>query len=623
MHFRFARERARTALLALPLFVSACADGDGFRTYECATPAANAVNNERSALTAYTISDEAWDETAVRQVLHVFAFGGFASDAQIAAWAEMSPDDAIREMLTFEPANSKLSPPSSDTSSVSPRNNAMRCLCRQFSVDATDNPIPSDDRSAYRIDEYDAVARAFSLSARIRGLNPFRARIGFWETNYHLAVSSNSGVTNRQIAAFYDGIMDDLARDLPYEVVLTNAALSPAVAQQYTHRNNIYVDGRFSGNEDFGREYHQLYFGILGHYDDAYTGLMADLHELETIPNTARALTDMAVPQDARDSDTITFGTERHFQGTLRILETPVDGNDAQERFDNLASTTINTPESLATLPLIIVGQLADDGLDVDSVDPAVMERIATIRAIWAELPQKNLLDFIRRYAISTAFHDPSRLKYWTSIERNLLLHNLLQTSNREAYRDIYSTGDWLSGEDVSFFRPNHDVFGGQTGIEAANTADVFRAAYNRSVGSSWSITRTEEGTWLKDWARVIPIGEDGRYRVRATAEWLWERFNADGLVNFGPLERAHVYALLAAGEDLAYWLDPSAPTTVYSTAQLSTPGATATRVAESQEAFVNLESEDPEARATANYRVSLAVNFIVATPWFMAQAGR
>ena len=32
------------------------------------------------------------------------------------------------------------------------------------------------------------------------------------------------------------------------------------------------INGKFEGNEDFGREYHQLYFGILGAYDDAYTG---------------------------------------------------------------------------------------------------------------------------------------------------------------------------------------------------------------------------------------------------------------------------------------------------------------------------------------------------------------
>ena len=36
------------------------------------------------------VSDEQWDDTAVRKVLHTFAYGGHATDAQISAWAETS-----------------------------------------------------------------------------------------------------------------------------------------------------------------------------------------------------------------------------------------------------------------------------------------------------------------------------------------------------------------------------------------------------------------------------------------------------------------------------------------------------------------------------------------------------
>lgn len=46
------------------------------------------------------ISDASWTETAVRKVLHIFAFGGHASDSQVQAWADMPPDRAIAEMLT-------------------------------------------------------------------------------------------------------------------------------------------------------------------------------------------------------------------------------------------------------------------------------------------------------------------------------------------------------------------------------------------------------------------------------------------------------------------------------------------------------------------------------------------
>ena len=49
-----------------------------------------------------TVNDELWDDTAVRKVLHTFAFGGHATDAQIHTWAAIRPDLAIVQMLTFD-----------------------------------------------------------------------------------------------------------------------------------------------------------------------------------------------------------------------------------------------------------------------------------------------------------------------------------------------------------------------------------------------------------------------------------------------------------------------------------------------------------------------------------------
>lgn len=606
------------------LFTAACEETTAFTRYECTSPAASAVRDTTDPTTAYTISDAEWDETAVRHVLHVFAFGGFATDAQIYEWADMAPGDAIREMITFETTNENLSPPAPDTPPIHPKNASLRCLSGLFSIQSKDNPIPGGDRSDYAVDEYDAVGRTWAMAARIRGLNPVRQRIGFWETNYHLALSTNSGVSNRQMMNFYDGVMNDLAAGHAYEEVLTNAALSAAVAQQYNHRENAYINGKFEGNEDFGREYHQLYFGILGTYDDAYTGPMADLHELVTIPSTARALTDMVVDQSSAASrETITYGTAEHWQGTLQILETPNMGSNARERFEALAPTTIAHPESLANLPVSMIRQLADDLLDAGSTDPAVMARVAAVRAIWAGFPTKNLLDFIRAYAISTAFHDPGRVKYWNSVERNLLVNNLTSLRNRDAYREIYDPRNYISSEDVNLFRPSHDVFGGQTGIEAATTANVFASAYNRSVAQYWSLTRTEEGSWRKDWSQAVARAGDGEFRVKETAEWLWQRYVADGLDHLGPLERAHLYALLASGRDLGYWIDSSASTTVYTLDQINNLPAVHNQVVGAEGAFVLLDSGDADEREEANYRVGLAVNFIVATPYFMAQQGR
>ena len=58
-----------------------------------------------------TIKSRDWGETPVRKILQAFAWGGLASDAQIEAWAAMSPEAAVVEMLTFDAVNPALSPP--------------------------------------------------------------------------------------------------------------------------------------------------------------------------------------------------------------------------------------------------------------------------------------------------------------------------------------------------------------------------------------------------------------------------------------------------------------------------------------------------------------------------------
>jgi hypothetical protein len=625
-----ARSLGLLSLSALTL--AHCGGDDGPKgsvtDYVCDVPMTETVSNDTETKTAFTISDAAWDETAVRQVLHVFAFGGFASDAQIRAWADMPPTDAIKEMLTLDPVNEKLSP--RDPSFVVPlerKNGTLRCLSGLFTRNNVDNPIRADDRANYQLDAWSAPSRVWWMAAHLRGLNPVRQRVGLFETNYHMSVSQNAGVTNQQLLTYYDGIMNALARGDAYQDVLEWSALTAAVAQQYHHKGNAYVDGKFVGNEDFGREYHQLFFGIVGKYDDAYTGDKAGYHELVTIPNTAKALTGMIVGAASTDSDQISYGDHDHWQGTLDILEHPIDGDDAKQRFDKLSPIAIATQESLDALPVIIVRVLADDLLDPASADPNVQARVDQVRQIWAGMPKKNLLEFLRKYAISTAFHDAHRVKFWTSVERNLLLVNLINTGNAESFLDEYDAEYFTSMEDVTVFRPAHDVFGGQTGQEAAKTADVFRNAYNRSVDSSWSLTRTDETsgsttTWKKDWAPYVPKDDGGKVRVKATAEWLWQHMFADGLANLGTLERAHLYAILASGHDLAYWIDEADPTHVYSKADLETSNTLKTQVAGAEQALIRLDDPDPDVAKQASYRISLAVNFLSSLPYMFAQQG-
>ncbi|NND64865.1 MAG: hypothetical protein HKM24_02770, partial [Gammaproteobacteria bacterium] len=86
------------------------------------------------------VSDAAWNETAVRKVLHTFAYGSFATDWQIQLWAAMPPNDAIREMLTFDEHNLLLSPPNpSDTDFLHLQTGTMRGIADYFASDHANN----------------------------------------------------------------------------------------------------------------------------------------------------------------------------------------------------------------------------------------------------------------------------------------------------------------------------------------------------------------------------------------------------------------------------------------------------------------------------------------------------
>lgn len=617
--------------------------------FQCDSPANYGARKnipfDYSSSKAFTmVSDKDWDETAVRQVLHVFAYGGMASDGQIKAWADMSPDDAIREMLTFDPVNIKLSPPDPGGGPYLRRSwGTLKCLASFWSQQVADNPIlnnPLEDeearesrREGFEVDRWSSPANTWTYAALYRGLNPVRQKIGLWETNYHLAVNLDVGVSPRQMLTYYDNIMNRLAKGEAYQDVLGEAALSAAVATQYNHRENRFEDGSFQGNEDFAREFHQLFFGILGDYNPTY-------HEGTTIRNTAKALTDMEVEYIEREeeegdsgySDQVDFGTEYHFPSPLEILNTSIGGKTARDKIRALAEVAVRHEESLANLPVIIAGGLADDHL----FDTSVMDKAAVIRAIWREMDTKNLLEFLRRYAVSTAFHNPSRVKYYSSIDRNLILSNLVSTGNQDVLLELYNPEWFMYNEEVALFRPAHDVFGGQTGLEAIDTGDVFARAYMNGSRYAWYLYRYEEGytpdgadeekvVWRKDYAIFIPKDKTGHYTVKHVAEWLWQRFVADGLDNLGSLERAHLYALLAGGRDFPLWYDETQPEAGanYTKDKIETDPVIQERLRDAAVARISLDSDDLDTRLTANYRVGMAINFISATPYMFAQTGR
>lgn len=568
--------------------------------------------------TVYTMPTTDWTETAVRKVLQLFAYGGFASDAQIKTWAGMKPEDAIDEILSLQPHNPKVSP-SDPMDRLDATSGKLAKLGEIWSSQDPSNPTLAASRSLYQADRWDALSHIWVAAATRRGLNPVRHKIGLWETNYHMAVNRRAQVSNPQILKYYDAIMDGLAEGKSYQDVMAGASLSAAVATQYNHKENVFKDGKFIGNEDFAREFFQLFFGILGSYDPEY-------HEFTSIRNTAKALTDMSVDYlKGKDGGywgaDIVFGTKYHYPGDLEILKTTIVGKTAQEKIQNLAQVAMQHPESLENLPILIVRGLADDNLTQDKID--------IIRKLWAEMSSKNLLLFLKRYAISTAFHHPTRRKLWSSFDRNLIIHNQLALGNQASYLELYPLYRNLVSEGVYAFEPQHDVFGHQTGIEAYQSPDIFRDAYNRSTEQVAQITQTHrisntKVVWEKNWATVVPKDADGSYRVKTVAEWLWQRWIADGGKNFGTLERAHVYALLVSGTDLAYWLDPKQPSRVYTKQELESDRFLQERISDAGKALLDdLVSQKVEEKRNANARIGMAIAFIMVTPYMHIQEGK
>lgn len=515
------------------------------------------VANRNTVFGLPVVTNGEWNNLAVRKVLHALCYGGKASDQQIQIWANMSPQTAIEQMLTFDTENLLVSPDASDYK-VPANKKTMREFIDWMSSGASKTPVPKDER-----ENFDYQYRFFDIWPRMSvawGLNPCRQRIGFWETNYHLATNLEASVNYQQMARYYDDIMDALASDMPYEQVLAVAAKSAAVAAQYKHYNNTFNqnNGTFSGNDDFAREIHQLFFGILGDLDPE-GGL--DHHENVTIPQTARALTDMNLDYDSRIGrrpDFVTFGTQEHYYNNqpLDILNTDIYGNDASERIDNIVQASVVHPESLANLPIMIISGLMDDELDESKHD--------AIRAAWAAMPQKSLLQFLRAYSISTLFHDGSRVRYATSFDRHITQVNKIALNNSEALRNSSDyRPDNYESEGVIVFEPEYNVFGGQRPQEAVDSAAIFQHGYEESTNDSYRFERTDcsscdfDGPWVKDWAEIIPTSGNGGYLVEDVAKWLWNHFLGDGLKNYGPLERAHLIPYLAARQsrDLALLL--------------------------------------------------------------------
>lgn len=590
------------------------------------------------------LAQEEWNQTRIRQILHTFAFGGPASEAQIQRWSGMKPLNAVAEMLSPRPVNPRLSPPANyDRMDQVFGSASLRKLAEFLSSEAPENPVTAAHRRYFALTDWNAAPYTWCAATLASGLNPFLHWLGMMETNYHMAVNRNVGVGRAQILDYYDTILTGHIEGKPYQQIMADAAVSAAIAVQYNHRRNEFRNGIFRGNEDFAREFHQLFFGILGTDEEAcqnapsignYLSYPPNkqcqmYHEDVTVRGTARALSGMPVSGDFHLDYTISYPEETHHTANLEILGTPISGSNASEKIHLLAETSILHPESLHNLPINLIRMFVED-----APDPATEE---AIREAWASMPTKNLIRFLQSYAASPLFHRPKRLKYFHTIERVIRYFNLSLAPGAARWDRLLSVVWFLEDEGVQVFAPSHDVFGGQTGQEASLSGSVMRNHHDYLVANPWTSNKLgdiyNQIEWRRDFSTIIPKASDGTYPVVHVAEWLWNYLIADDLKHFGTVERAQVYALLNRREDFSRAVSPESPDLIYTQEQIENPAHPAhqTYLDLSREVLDLLgnpdvpwecESCDSRNQRAVNQRIGMALNFIAMTPWFFALEG-
>ncbi|MBT8058175.1 MAG: DUF1800 domain-containing protein, partial [Gammaproteobacteria bacterium] len=588
-----------------------------------------------------------WDETHVRRVLRAFAYGGLTTDAQIENWAGMKPAQAIAQMLTFEVNNERLSPSEDQNSAYC---GSLADLQALWSSDDPDNRMTWPDR--YRYDTLGGnlqlsqtnLQRTWSKAVSTRGCNPFLHKMALFLTNYHASIH----VRNTRAALirdYYDDYVSALASGQDFIEVMTVGASHAAVARAYRHQDNSFRNGTFYGNEDFAREYLQLFFGVLGTTEDP------DYYETVSIKNNALALTGMNLDKETDAYGSTSSGdwyvspivftdhvddTGRtirnqswHYQNELgagscvEILHADICGATADEKLQALGQVAGNHPESLDNIPVKLVGFFADDNLDAGKMDE--------LRGSWVEA-DFDLLAFVQKYAVSTAFHHASTFKYLTAFDRNLIAQNAATLTNEENFAKphYHAPYDRMRFQGVEVFEPIRNVFGHQTGVDAANNPYIFKNAYYQNaqqnfyhVTSQGTYTLADGGPsylWQKDWGAVIPLDGDGQHGVAAVSDWLWNRFIGDGGKNFDLIAKAQVQSLLATGRDFGFEVDPDNrdPELFYSSADIGGDhAAAAARFAEHGAAVLDLSTVE------GNERVGMAVNFITMTPYAFAMEGQ
>lgn len=598
------------------------------------------------------VKDRDWNELYVRRVLNAFAYGGLATDAQIETWGQMSPPQAVAEILTFSSINNKLSPPDGgDDTDL--HCGSLAELQDFWSSNDPGNTMNYADRYRYAVLSTGTtpalstlnLQRTWTKAISTRGCNPFLHKMALYLTNYHASISVHKTRAGL-IRDYYDNILTGLQSGANFVELMTIAATDAALARAYGHQYSVYKDSSetFFGTDDFAREFHQLLFRIQGVTEaPAY-------HEDTTIEHSAWMLAGMDLDRNVGaynsansgdwyigpldfsnhyddyttpryvDNFTNHYHADLGANSCLEILHAQICGANAGEKIAALAQVAAAHPESMENVPVSIIDFFADDNLGQKKID--------AIRGSWAAADY-DLLTFIRAYAASKQFHSTDTFKYKTAFERNLTVQNANTLDNEEVFgRQYYDSPIGRMGEQGAVvFEPAHDVFGGQTGYQAANNRYIFKSAYAANVDNTaflYDIEDTyllepggETQTWTKEWDAVIPVNANGEYVVAEVAQWLWNHFIGDGGKNFDPIARAQVHALLSSDRDFAFTVDSNNREAVYTSEQiLNDPVVSAVDQ-------VNAATLMDFTNTSSNIRVGMAVNFITMTPYAFAMEGK
>lgn len=609
--------------------------------------------------TLKNVKNKDWDELYVRRVLNAFAYGGLATDAQIETWAGMNPVQAVTEILSFGAVNDKLSPPDGDETDL--HCGTLAELQDFWSSNDAGNAMKYADRYRYAVLSTGLslstsnLQRTWTKAISTRGCNPFLHKMALYITNYHASITVHKTRAGL-IRDYYDNIMLGLQNGDNFVELMTIAATDAALARAYGHQYSRYRDDTetFYGSDDFAREFHQLLFRIQGVTEDpAY-------HEDTTIEHSAWMLAGMDIDRNLDAYDSVNSGdwyigpidftdhTDNYYRNglpaprdvknftnhyhadlgagsCLEILHEQICGASAGEKIAMLAQVAGAHPESMENVPVSIIDFFADDNLDQTKID--------AIRGSWSSADY-DLLVFMRAYAASTQFHSASTFKYKTAFDRNLLIQNANTLDNEEIFgRQYYdSPRGRMADQGAEVFEPAHDVFGGQTGFQAANNRYIFKNAYAANVNSTSYLDDTSDEytleagtgefpatvfTWTKEWDAVIPVNGNGKYVVAEVAQWLWNHFIGDGGKNFDPIARAQVHALLYRERDFGYLVDSNNREAVYTSDQILNDPVVSAIDQFNASQLMDFSS------STDNRRVGMAVNFITMTPYAFAMEGQ